>query len=87
MPGATVTAAWGVTNTGPDTQDLYLERLNPDNSRQYQTPVGMAEFETRAETIRVRFGGERRIIVRRSRHGPIVSDTQLLLRRSDTGRL
>ena len=66
--------AWGVTNTGPDTQDLYLERLNPDNSRQYQTPLGFATFETRTETIRVRFGGERLIVVRKSRHGPIVSD-------------
>jgi penicillin G amidase len=68
--------AWGVTNTGPDTQDLYLERLNPDNSRQYQTPLGFAAFEIHAETIRVRFGGERQIIVRKSRHGPIMSDAQ-----------
>jgi penicillin amidase len=75
VAGRNRNVAWGMTNTGPDTQDLYLERLNPDNSRQYQTPVGLAEFETRAETIRIRFGGERRIIVRKSRHGPIVSDT------------
>ena len=75
VAGRNRNVAWGMTNTGPDTQDLFLERLNPDNSRQYQTPLGMAEFETRAETIRVRFGGERRIIVRRSQHGPIVSDT------------
>jgi penicillin amidase len=76
VAGRNRNVAWGVTNTGPDTQDLYLERLNPDNSRQYQTPLGFAEFDTRVETIRVRFGGERRIIVRRSRHGPIVSDTE-----------
>ena len=76
VAGRNRNVAWGVTNTGPDTQDLYLERLNPDNSRQYQTPLGFAEFETRAETIRVRFGGERRIVVRKSRHGPIVSDAQ-----------
>lgn len=75
VAGRNRNVAWGMTNTGPDTQDLYLERLNPDNSRQYQTPLGMAEFEPRAETIRVRFGGEQRIIVRKSRHGPIVSDT------------
>jgi penicillin amidase len=75
VAGRNRSVAWGMTNTGPDTQDLFLERLNPDNSRQYQTPAGMAEFESRAETIGVRFGGERRIIVRRSRHGPIVSDT------------
>jgi penicillin amidase len=75
VAGRNRNVAWGVTNTGPDTQDLYLERLNADNPRQYQTPLGLADFETRAEVIRVRFGGERRIIVRRSRHGPIVSDT------------
>ncbi len=74
VAGRNRNVAWGVTNTGPDTQDLYLERLNPDNSRQYQTPLGYAAFETRAETIRVRFGGEQRITVRKSRHGPIVSD-------------
>lgn len=74
VAGRNRNVAWGVTNTGPDTQDLYLERLNTDNSRQYQTPLGFASFETRAETIRVRFGGERRIVVRKSRHGPIVSD-------------
>lgn len=74
VAGRNRNVAWGVTNTGPDTQDLYLERLNPDNSRQYQTPLGFASFETRTETIRVRFGGERRVVVRKSRHGPIVSD-------------
>jgi penicillin G amidase len=74
VAGRNRSAAWGMTNTGPDTQDIYLERLNTDNSSQYQTPLGFAEFETRAEVIRVRFGGERRVIVRKSRHGPIVSD-------------
>jgi penicillin amidase len=72
--GRNRSVAWGVTNTGPDTQDLYLERLNTDNPRQYQTPAGLAEFATRTEVVRVRFGGERRIVVRESRHGPIVSD-------------
>ncbi len=74
VAGRNRNVAWGVTNTGPDTQDLYLERLNPDNSRQYQTPLGFASFEIRTETIRVRFGGERRVVMRKSRHGPIVSD-------------
>ncbi len=66
--------AWGVTNTGPDTQDLYLERVDPDNSAQYQTPSGFAVFDTRVETIKVRFGRERRLSFRATRHGPVVSD-------------
>jgi penicillin G amidase len=64
--------AWGETNTGPDTQDLYLERLNPDNRREYQVPGGWASFESRLEVIRVRFGGDRRILVRSTRHGPVM---------------
>src|SRR5262245_18972002 len=66
--------AWGLTNTGPDTQDLYLEKLNPDNSRQYQTPAGFATFETHRETIRVRFGRDRQVSLRSTRHGPVMSD-------------
>ena len=28
--------AWGVTNVGPDVQDLYVERVNPANPNQYE---------------------------------------------------
>ncbi len=68
--------AWGMTNTGPDTEDLYLERINPDNSRQYQTPVGFAGFETSSEIIKVRFGADRRVVIRKTRHGPVMSDAR-----------
>src|SRR5690606_33406721 len=27
--------AWGVTNTGPDVQQLYLEKRNPDNPQEF----------------------------------------------------
>ena len=33
-------SAWGMTNTGPDTQDVYLERIDPKNSKNYLTPTG-----------------------------------------------
>ncbi|HEV7912691.1 MAG TPA: penicillin acylase family protein, partial [Albitalea sp.] len=38
--------AWGFTNTGPDVQDLYLERIKPDDAGRYQTPSGWASFDT-----------------------------------------
>lgn len=66
--------AWGYTNTGPDTQDLFIEKLNPDNENEYLTPDGYAAFETRTETIKVRFGADETMTVRRSRHGPILPD-------------
>jgi penicillin amidase len=31
--------AWGVTNVGPDVQDLYIERINPANPHQYESPA------------------------------------------------
>ena len=64
--------AWGVTNVGSDTQDLYVERLDSDNPELYQIPGGWTEFESRTETIAVRFGGEETIHVRSSRHGPVM---------------
>ena len=52
--GRTAKVAWGLTNTGPDVQDLYLERIDPADPKRYQTPQGWAEFETRSELIKVK---------------------------------
>ena len=64
--------AWGFTNTGADTQDLYLERLNPDDPSEYGTPEGFAPFRTREEKIRVRFGADVTLSVRETRRGPVL---------------
>lgn len=66
--------AWGFTNTGPDVQDLYLEQIDPADPSRYRTPDGWAEFETAQEVIRVRGGDDVALTVRRSRHGPVISD-------------
>ena len=29
--GRSDTLAWGFTNTGPDVQDVFIEKINPDN--------------------------------------------------------
>ncbi|MEO7031607.1 MAG: penicillin acylase family protein, partial [Herbaspirillum sp.] len=65
--------AWGFTNTGPDVQDLYIEHINPANPAQYQTPTGWADFETRAETIKVKGASDIVMTVRSSRHGPVIT--------------
>jgi penicillin amidase len=53
--------AWGMTTTGADVQDLYVERLD-------------AAFDTREETISVRGAPDERLTVRVSKHGPVISD-------------
>ncbi len=64
--------AWGLTTTGADTQDLYIEHLNPDNENEYLTPDGYVPFESREETIKVRFGTDKKVTLRKSRNGPVV---------------
>ena len=66
--------AWGLTNTGPDTQDLYAERVNPEDPDEYQTPQGWTRFDSREEIIHVRFGADKHITVRTTRHGPVIPD-------------
>ena len=76
--GRTAGVAWGYTNTGPDVQDLYLEQINPDNPKQYRTPQGWADFEQREETIRVKGQPDEKLVVRITRHGPVVSDANAI---------
>lgn len=67
--------AWGFTTTHADTQDLFIERLNPDDPEQYLVPGGALPFETREEKIAIRFRSEpETFTVRTTRHGPVISD-------------
>jgi len=72
--GRTDRIAWGFTNTGPDVQDLFIERLDSEDPSRYQTPDGFEPFTIRREVIRVRGGDEVVLNVRKSRHGPVISD-------------
>ncbi len=67
--------AWGWTNTAPDVQDLYLERIDAADPGRYQTPDGWQAFETHEETIKVKGAPDVRITVRSTRHGPVISDS------------
>ena len=72
--GRTRNFAWGFTNTGPDVQDLFIERIDPHDPARYLTPDGSLPFEVRTETIRVAGAEAVEITVRETRHGPVVSD-------------
>ncbi len=81
--GRNASIAWGGTNLMADTQDLFLEQVDPDDRARYRTPDGWRAFETREETIVVQqdFPAQLRnplqplrIRVRSSRHGPLISD-------------
>jgi penicillin amidase len=70
--GRSDTLAWGFTNTGPDVQDLFIEKINPDNPREYLTPEGWRPFATDEMAIAVKGAGVRAVERRRTRHGPVL---------------
>jgi penicillin amidase len=67
--------AWGVTNGGPDVQDLYIEKINPENPNQYEVNGQWVDMTLVEDTIQVAGGGSVPLTVRYTRHGPIISDT------------
>jgi penicillin amidase len=71
--GRNARVAWSFTNAVSDTQDTYLERLTPGGDG-YLTPDGARDFERGRELIRVRGGADAALDVRRTRHGPVISD-------------
>ncbi len=84
LPGTPVIAVghnrslgWGLTTANVDDQDLFVEKINPDNGDQYLLPDNSwATFEKR--TIRIEVSGEptRTEVVRSTRHGPVLTGKQ-----------
>ena len=66
--------AWGVTNVGPDTQDLFIEKINPANPNQYEFEGEWRDIERIEEVIKVSGGDDVVLPVRFTHHGPILSD-------------
>lgn len=68
--------AWGVTNVGPDVQDLYIEKPNPADPRQFEYNGQWEPATVYEEKITVKGQDEpvtREILV--TRHGPIINGT------------
>ncbi|MEO4054943.1 penicillin acylase family protein [Solibacillus sp. CAU 1738] len=66
--------AWGVTNVGPDVQDLYIETPNPENPTQFKYDGKWEDAKVRKEPIKVKGGKTIDFEVVETRHGPIISD-------------
>lgn len=82
--GRTDRFAWGFTNTGPDTQDLFVERL--EQGDRYRTPTGVRNLTIRQEVIRVKDQDDVTLTVRESRHGPLISDASAVAAEVVAGR-
>jgi len=66
--------AWGMTNTGSDLEDLFVERIDPTDPARHFAPEGSRPLTIREEVIEVDGAESVDLSVRESRHGPIISD-------------
>ena len=71
--------AWGFTNVGPDVQDLFIEKINPENPDQYEVNGVWQDMILVQENIRVAGGEELPLKIRYTRNGPLISETYGLL--------
>jgi penicillin amidase len=75
MPGVIIghnqNISWGLTNSGADVTDLYLEKFSGDG---YLYGGRTMQFKTRKETIKVAGGDDKTITIRETNNGPLLSD-------------
>lgn len=76
VAGHSAAVAWGYTNAMVDDSDFFIERVNPDNPDEYLTPDGWATFATREELIRVKGEDPVKLVVRSTRHGPVITPVE-----------
>lgn len=67
--------AWGLTNAAFDAEDVFVERINPENPNQYEVNGKWEDMLLRREEIIVRGQDEPEVIlVRSTRNGLVITD-------------
>ena len=75
--------AYGLTMFENDDVDFYIEKNNPENLNEYQTPEGFSTYKTVQKTIKIKDAPDTTFTVKISRHGPIMNN---LLKQIDDER-
>ena len=73
--GRSARLGWAVTSSYLDDQDLFIEKLNPENPEQYQTPDGFKAFETRNSIIQIKDHDPVTMTLRWTDNGPVLPGT------------
>jgi len=76
LVGRSAELGWGVTSAYLDDQDVFIERLNPENPEEYQTPDGFKPFETRQSIIEIADGDPVTLTLRWTENGPVLPGSQ-----------
>ncbi|MGX9350311.1 penicillin acylase family protein [Shimia sp. W99] len=75
LTGRSNALGWGLTSSYLDDQDVFIEKLNPNNPEEYQTPSGYKRFETRKSIIHIKDESPITITLRWTDNGPVLPGT------------
>ncbi len=77
LVGRSDTLGWGLTNSYADDQDVFLEKVNPENREQVDSPTGWKTLRSRQSIIQVKDAEPIPLTLRWSDNGPILESSQL----------
>jgi len=72
LTGRSARIGWGVTSSYLDDQDVFIERLNPDDRGQYLTPDGWKPFRTARSIVEVAGADPVTLTLRWTENGPVL---------------
>lgn len=72
LTGRSAHLGWGLTSSYLDDQDLFIEKLNPDNPEEYLTPEGYKRFRTRPSIIEIKDAPPITLTLRWTENGPVL---------------
>lgn len=76
LSGRSAAFGWGITTAFVDDQDLFIERLNPDNPTEALTPQGYRPMATRQSIVQVKDAPPVTLDLQWSANGPILPADQ-----------
>jgi len=74
ITGRNTSVGWGLTTTGLDSQDLFVEKINRVDDTLYKTETGWESFTTEEIEVKVKDGNNKTFTKRSTRHGPVLPD-------------
>ncbi|TDK44987.1 penicillin acylase family protein [Antarcticimicrobium luteum] len=72
LSGRSRRLGWGVTSSYLDDQDVFIEKVNPQNPDEYLTPDGYKSFETRPSIIQIKDAAPITLTLRWTENGPVL---------------
>ncbi|MBT3731725.1 MAG: penicillin acylase family protein [Candidatus Marinimicrobia bacterium] len=82
--GQNENCAWGFTNVMIDDVDFFVETTDENRPNQYLSGNQWLDMEIIEEIIPLKNGRDTTIVIRKTHHGPIVSDIHPLLKNGNT---